>query len=43
MKASLYPWAEGKSDEQDSFVFFPIPSFFGMKYRKKSEFINILR
>lgn len=35
MKAALYPWAEGKYDEQDSFVFVPMPSFFGIKYRKK--------
>lgn len=36
LKASLYPWAEGKSDEQDTSVFIPTPSFFGMKYRKKN-------
>lgn len=29
VKASLYPWAEGKYDEQDTFVFIPIPRFFG--------------
>lgn len=29
VKASLYPYAEGKYDEQDTSVFIPIPRFFG--------------
>lgn len=29
VKSSLHPWAEGKYDEQDTFVFIPIPVFFG--------------
>ena len=37
VKAALYPSAEGKADEQDSFVLVPTPSFFGIKCRKKNQ------